>query len=90
MKLPLSNDRLEVLHNVLAYCSEVERKSNGKLYLFTTFERILINQERGSLLSQLNQETAPNDIRFYKCPPKLESKIQFVNQKVINNNLNNQ
>lgn len=90
MKLPIPNDRLEVLYDVLEYCSEVDRRSNGKLYMFSTFERICINQERGSIMSQMNQETAPDDIRHYQCPPKLESKIQIVNQKIINNNLNNQ
>ncbi len=88
MKLPLPNDRLEALYDVLEYCSN--QQTFGKPACFTTFERIMINQERGAIMSQMNQESAPNDIRFYKCPPKLESKIQFVNQKVINNNLNNQ
>ncbi len=81
-------NRLENLHDVLAYDSD--QQTWGRTACFTTFERILINQERGALLSQLNKDNQPPDIRHYQCPPNLESKIQFVNQKVINNNLNNQ
>lgn len=77
--------RLEDLHDVLAYCSYEQQV--GRHPCFTTFERILINQERGALLSQLNEENHQEDKRFYQCPPKLESKIKFIIQKVIDINL---
>lgn len=77
--------RLEVLYNVLLYCSN--QQAFGKPACFTVLERICINQERGSLLSQLNQDNQESDKRNYKCQPKLESKISFINQKVIDINL---
>lgn len=77
--------RLEVLYDVLLYCSN--QQAFGKPACFTVLERICINQERGSLLSQLNQDNQESDKRNYKCQPKLESKIRFINQKVIDINL---
>ncbi|MFC6248302.1 hypothetical protein ACFP6C_25025, partial [Flavobacterium psychroterrae] len=56
--------RLEDLHNVLAYCSEAQ--SLGKIYVFKTLERVCINQERGSLLSQLSKDNFPHEVRNYK------------------------
>lgn len=73
-------NRLKNLHDVLVYDSE--QQTWGRAACFTTFERICINQERGSLLSQLNQDIPDNDVRYYKCPPKLEIKIRFAIQKV--------
>ncbi len=78
-------DRLEDLYDVLLYCSDQQKV--GKSARFTTLERICINQERGALLSQINEENHQADKRFYQCPPKLESKIRFVIQKVIDINL---
>jgi hypothetical protein len=69
----------------LEYCSN--QQAFGKPACFTVLERICINQERGSLLSQINQDNQEADKRHYKCPPKLESKIRFVTQKVIDINL---
>lgn len=77
--------RLEDLYDALEYCSN--EQTFGKPASFTALERICINQERGSLLSQINKETAPDDIRYYKCPPKLEIKIRFTIQKVTDINL---
>ena len=77
--------RLEDLHAVLQYCAENENL--GKSASFSRGERICINQERGSLLSQLNAETFPNDVRNYKCPAFLESKIRFTLKKIIDNHL---
>lgn len=74
------NQRLEDLHDVLFYDSE--QQTFGKTACFTTLERICINQERGALLSQMNEGNKEPDIRYYRCPPKLESKIQFIIQKV--------
>ncbi len=79
------NNRLKNLHDVLVYDSD--QQTWGRAACFTTFERICINQERGALLSQLNKENANDDIRYYKCPPKLESKIRFTIQKVTDINL---
>jgi hypothetical protein len=85
----MSTDQIISRHDdlfaVLIYCSD--QQAFGKSAVFTAFERICINQERGSLLSQLNKETPESDVRFYQCPPKLESKIRFIIQKVIDNHL---
>ena len=77
--------RLEDLHAVLLYCSD--NQSVGKQASFSRGERICINQERGSLLSQLNAENFPDDVRNYKCPAFLESKIRFTLNKIIDNHL---
>ena len=82
------NNRLEDLYDMLLYCSN--QQVFGKPACFTTLERICINQERGALLSQLNQDNQEPDIRYYKCHPKLEIKIRFILQKVIDNNLQTQ
>jgi hypothetical protein len=79
------NNRLEDLYDVLLYDSN--EQSFGRAACFSVFERILINQERGALYSQINQENEQEDIRHYQCPEKLESKIKFVIQKVIDINL---
>ena len=79
--------RLEDLHTVLQQCSKIDLLSDGKNRAFTTGERICINQERGSLLSQLNAENFPDDVRGYKCPVFLESKIRFTLKKIIDNHL---
>ena len=78
--------RLEDLHAVLLYCSD--NQSVGKKASFSRGERICINQERGSLLSQLNAENFPNDVRSYKCPAFLEAKVKFTLKKIIDNHLN--
>lgn len=78
------NNRLEDLQDVLVYDSE-QKKIDRPGY-FTKVERICINQERGSLLSQINQQNAEEDKRYYICPPVLQSKIRFVIQKVENQN----
>ena len=80
------NQRLEDLHAVLLYCSD--NQSVGKKASFSRGERICINQERGSLLSQLNAENFPNDVRNYKCPDFLEAKVKFTLKKIIDNHLN--
>lgn len=77
--------RLEDLHAVLQYCAN--NQSVGKAASFSRGERICINQERGSLQSQLSAEQFPNDVRNYKCPAFLESKIRFTLKKVIDNHL---
>jgi hypothetical protein len=74
------NNRLEVLYDILLYCSDQQQE--GKPACFSTLERICINQERGALLSQTNQDNQHADIRFYQCPARLESKIRFITQKV--------
>lgn len=74
------HQRLEDLHNVLAYCSEAQ--SLGKIYVFRPLERICINQERGSLLSELNKDNFPHEIRIYKIPPGLEAKVKLTIEKI--------
>lgn len=79
MTIDETNQRLEDLHNVLAYCSD--QQNEGKIYVFKTGERICINQERGSLLSQLNHNF-PNDVRDFKIPPAIEAKVNVVLEKI--------
>jgi hypothetical protein len=79
MNLEALVNRHDDLFAALIYCSE--QQTFGRTAVFTTFERILINQERGSLLSQLNKENHKSEVRFYKCPEKLESKIRFIPKK---------
>lgn len=74
------NQRLEDLHNVLAYCSE--NQSLGKIYVFKTLERVCINQERGSLLSQINKDNFPFEIRTYKIPLSIEAKVKLTLEKI--------
>lgn len=76
-------DRLEDLQNVLIYCSDLQK--DGKIYVFKVGERICINQERGSLFSQLsfeNNENFMHEVRGYECPPALEAKIKFTIEKI--------
>ena len=77
--------RFQNLHEVLEYDSL--QQTLGRPVCFTTLERVCINQERGSILSQVNSETHESEKRYYKCPVMLEKKIRFIIQKVIDNNL---
>ena len=79
------NNRLEDLYDVLVY--NTHQQIAGRTPSFTVLERICINQERGSLYSQINQFNEEGDKRFYQCHPELEIKIRFVLQKIIDNNL---
>lgn len=78
--IEIINQRLEDLHNVLAYCSESQ--CLGKIYVFKTLERVCINQERGSLLSQLNNDNFPHEVRTYKIPPGIEAKVKLTLEKI--------
>ena len=75
--------RLEDLHNVLVYCSELQL--HGRMHVFKTGERICINQERGALLSQLsyiNKETFLHEVREYEVPAAIEAKIKLTIEKI--------
>lgn len=75
--------RLEDLHNVLLYCSDLQK--GGRIHVFKVGERICINQERGALLSQLshmNQETFTHEVREYKMPVGIEVKIRLTIEKI--------
>lgn len=75
--------RLEDLHNVLFYCSDIQKE--GKIHVFKLGERICINQERGALYSQLshaNNEIFSHEVRTYKVPPAIEAKIKFTVEKI--------
>lgn len=75
--------RVELLFDCLWYCSryqEAKRRS-----IFTISERILINQERGALMSQQTAMLYPNEdnpVREFTVPNYLEDKIQFIKNKV--------
>jgi hypothetical protein len=75
--------RLEDLHNVLFYCSDVQK--DGRIHVFKVGERICINQERGALFSQLshaNNEVFSHEVRAYKVSPAIEAKIKFTLEKI--------
>lgn len=75
--------RLEDLHNVLVYCSDMQKE--GRIHVFKVGERICINQERGSIFSQLshyNNEVFSHEVRAYKCSAALEAKIKFTLAKI--------
>lgn len=80
MKLPMPNQREQDLLSVLEYCSEQQKV--GRSAVFSVFERMLINQERGSLLSQSNQETPPDERRYYEVSSKIQKKIIFILTKL--------
>ena len=76
--------RLEDLHNVLVYCSDLQKK--GRIHVFKVGERICINQERGALLSQLshaNNEVFSHEVRDYKIPVGIEAKIKLTIEKIM-------
>jgi len=88
MENEIINNRLKDLHNVLFYCSDLQ--TNGKRMIFKPNERICINQERGSLFTQLSYlygELNRDGVRNYKTPPDIEIKIQFTLQKIGGSNL---
>lgn len=77
------NQRLEDLHNVLVFCSNVQ--TQGRIHVFKVGERICINQERGALYSQLshaNYETSSHEVREYKVPAAIEAKIKLTIEKI--------
>lgn len=74
--------RLELLFWCLGKCSQNQEEGRGRK--FTVGERILINQERGALMSQqtfllYNDDT---QLRYYQVPQSIEDKIQFIKSKL--------
>lgn len=67
------NERLTALDEILKYDSEL--KDNGKAGHFSVAERIMINQERGQLLSGKDN---------YCHSIALRAKIDFVINKIKN------
>jgi hypothetical protein len=79
--------RLDNLHTALEQCSQIDFLSDGKNKVFTIGERIAINQERGSILSQIaygNKEITIAEVRNYEVPPHIENKIKFTLSKINN------
>lgn len=70
------NYRLQILHDALQDDSRL--KEVGKVGIFTTFERICVNQERGYLYSELSYlvEVEPPPLRPYKIPEHIQLKIR--------------
>ncbi len=64
--------RLEDLHDVLRFCANIETT-------FTVWERMAINQERGSLLEYLGENPS---IRNYKVPDRIEGLIKATLRKL--------
>lgn len=78
-----SQQRFNDLHNVLGYCTAMQ--TLGKTYVFTTNERICINQERGAIFSQdaFTKSKIPIDqIRTYTLPAHIEMKVRLTLQKI--------
>jgi hypothetical protein len=87
MAVELIGTRLQDLFNVLFYCSDLQKE--GKKMMFKANERICINQERGSLFTQLAHlqgEIKSSAVRTYKVPPEIEIKIRFALQKIVDSN----
>ena len=79
MKEHKNTSRFQDLQMVLEYCSEVERVSEGENSLFTTLERICINQERGAIYTQQAAQKGELDKsqeRTYQVPERIELKIK--------------
>lgn len=76
-------ERHQLLFDALIYCSTLQ--SVGRKYVFTINERILINQERGSIMSQQTHLVEGNNleiVRSYVVPAEIENKIQFIKTKL--------
>lgn len=69
MKIEEIQDRLAFLHLCLQY-------SNQNKNILTVYERIIVNQERGQLLREL--ELPSSDLR--RVPKVLEAKLQQINK----------
>ena len=70
-------ERLEDLHNVLVYCSELQL--HGRMHVFKTGERICINQEIASLYDRrryLFQEKPLKEVFVYRVPESIENKLK--------------
>lgn len=77
--------RLNNLHTALEQCSQIDQLSDGKNKVFTTGERIAINQERGAILSQIaygNEEITALEVRTYRVSSQIENKIKFTLSKI--------
>ncbi|WP_300977410.1 hypothetical protein [Flavobacterium sp.] len=77
--------RLNKLHIALEQCSAIDQLSDGKNKIFTTGERIAINQERGAILSQIaygNEEITALEVRTYQVSSQIENKIRFTLSKI--------
>ncbi|WP_348814100.1 hypothetical protein [Flavobacterium maritimum] len=76
--LPEINERLELLYAVLQFCGKQTQYYNRKI--FTTGERIAINQERAALksfISYLFGEINIKDASTYQVSAKIEEKIDW-------------
>lgn len=83
MNIEQISQRLQDLHTVLCYCSDMQKE--GRIYVFRVGERILINQERGALLTQLSRyygENRPEDVRTYELPAHIEAKVKFTLERI--------
>lgn len=75
-------ERINLLFEALIQCSQLQEK--GRNYIFTRAERILINQERAAILSQLNRVSNDenNQLRYYRVAENIEKKIQIIKSKL--------
>lgn len=76
------NQRLDLLFEALLYCSRIQ--DTGRGYIFTVNERILINQERGALMSQQTMLLYNDDsqLRHFSVPTSIEQKILLLKSKL--------
>lgn len=78
-----NGERLKLLFESLLQCSLYQEVGRG--YIFTVNERILINQERGALMSQqsyLLDYLTEQPVRLYEVQESIENKIQFIKSKL--------
>jgi hypothetical protein len=77
-----TKERLDLLFSCLIYCTNMQNV--GRAYIFTVAERILINQERAALMSQITAHELQDDseLRHFQVPNKIEQKIQFLKSKL--------
>lgn len=79
MKTKEIKDRLELLHAVLKYCADTAKT-------FHAGERIMINQERASLIKSLTSTEPEQKISVdFKVSSEIERKISDIRSKEILN-----
>lgn len=76
------SQRLELLFECLWNCTQ--RQEVGRKYIFSINERILINQQRGALMSQQSVMLFADEsqVRHFELPTELENKVQFIKSKL--------
>lgn len=83
-------DRLEDLFLALFQSSQSDHVPNSRDCLFTTGQRIAINQERGALYTQLavkSGELPPSEAREYQVSAEINTKVLKAVEQFHNNQI---